>query len=231
MLRGAQRDGVRSGSASGPSRRVSCCVVTSSGSAPCRSTSARTQATAGSATVSQPGDGSSKGTQDLPVKGGATKRFVLPPFAADALDRCLANRDAAPPGRHQDDGQEHGWEVVDADTETSAEDEVDPPLFATRTGRPIDQPYVFRLLQRVAKAAGIAQADRLSPHSLRHSVATLLLDRSHPLHVVHDFLGHADPRTTGRYDHARESLDRSPAYDLGAALAAGGGARHARAYG
>ncbi|MEV3927053.1 tyrosine-type recombinase/integrase [Actinomadura coerulea] len=163
-------------------------------------------------------------TLDLPVKGGATKRFVLPPFAADALDRYLADRAPVPPGRHQ----EHGQDVVDADTEP--EDEVDPPLFATRTGRPIDQPYVFRLLQRVAKAAGITGADGLSPHSLRHSVATLLLDRGHPLHVVQDFLGHADPRTTRRYDHARESLDRSPAYDLGAALAAGV-ARHTRAYG
>ncbi|TDE35461.1 site-specific integrase [Actinomadura sp. 6K520] len=67
------------------------------------------------------------------------------------------------------------------------------------------------------------------PHSLRHSVVTLLLDRGHPLHVVQDFLGHADPRTTRSYDTARESLDRSPAYDLGTALAAGV-ARHVRTY-
>ncbi|WP_244941083.1 tyrosine-type recombinase/integrase [Gordonia paraffinivorans] len=102
-------------------------------------------------------------------------------------------------------------------------------MFVTRTGRPIDQPQVFRLVRRVAAAAGIDQADQLSPHSLRHSVATLLLDRGHPLHIVQDFLGHADPRTTRVYDRARESLDRSPAYDLGAALAAGV-ARHAGTY-
>lgn len=41
---------------------------------------------------------------------------------------------------------------------------------------------------------------------------TLLLDCGHPLHVLQDVLGHAVPRTTRRYDHARESLDRSPAY-------------------
>ncbi len=40
---------------------------------------------------------------------------------------------------------------------------------------------------------------------------------------------HADPRTTRRYDRARESLDRSPAYDLAATLAAGA-ARHAGTY-
>jgi site-specific recombinase XerD len=137
---------------------------------------------------------------DLPVKGGTTKRFVLPPFATEAVERYLTERAGA-----------------------------EGPLFATRTGKPIDQPYVFRLVRRVAAAAGIAHADKISPHSLRHSVATMLLDRGHPLHVVQDFLGHADPRTTRRYDRARESLDRSPAYDLGAALAAGV-ARHARTY-
>ena len=137
---------------------------------------------------------------DLPVKGGRAKRFVLPPLAADALDRYLAER-----------GTEPG------------------PLFATRTGKRLDQPYVFRLLRRIAAAAGIDGADRLSPHSLRHSVATMLLDRGTPLHVVQDLLGHADPRTTRRYDRARESLDRSPAYDLAAALAAGV-VRHTEAY-
>jgi len=137
---------------------------------------------------------------DLPVKGGRVKRLVLPPLAADALDRYLTERGATP-----------------------------GPLFATRTGRPIDQPYVFRLLRRLAAAAGIPGADGISPHSLRHSVATMLLDRGTPLHVVQDLLGHADPRTTRRYDRARESLDRSPAYELGAALAAGV-ARYAATY-
>lgn len=139
---------------------------------------------------------------DLPVKGGRTKRFVLPPLAADALDRYLTEERGDAPG----------------------------PLFTTRTGRPIDQPYIFRLLRRLAAAAGIPCAGQISPHSLRHSVATMLLDRGCPLHVVQDLLGHADPRTTRRYDRARESLDRSPAYELGAALAAGV-ARYAATYG
>lgn len=141
-------------------------------------------------------------TIDLPVKGGTTKRFVLPPLAVDALDRYLAERgDVAP----------------------------DAPLFATKTGKPIDQPYVFRLVRRIAKAAGVPHADKLSPHSIRHSVATILLNKGVPLHIVQDFLGHADPRTTRRYDLGRESLDRSPAYDLAAALSAGID-RYAEAY-
>ncbi|WP_230420824.1 tyrosine-type recombinase/integrase [Actinomadura soli] len=65
-------------------------------------------------------------------------------------------------------------------------------------------------MRRVATAAGIDHADQLSPHSLRHSIATLLLDRGHPLHIVQDFLGHADPRTTRVYDRARAPGDRTP---------------------
>lgn len=145
-------------------------------------------------TVGSIGHDRGHATIDLPVKGGKTKRFVLPPVAVEALDRYLAERGDVSP---------------------------DAPLFATKTGKPIDQPYVFRLVRRVAKAAGIPHADQLSPHSIRHSVATILLDKGTPLHIVQDFLGHADPRTTRRYDHGRESLDRSPAYELGAALAAG----------
>src|SRR5690606_16074917 len=151
---------------------------------------------------------------DLPVKGGHTKRFVLPPFAAAALNRYLADRTQAGP-----------VDVAGGVLGLAP----DAPLFATRTGRPIDQPYVFRLIRRVAKAAGIAHAGVLSPHSLRHSVATLLLGGGHPLHIVQDFLGHADPRTTRRYDAGRESLDRSPAYVLGQTLAASV-TRHAHTY-
>ena len=131
---------------------------------------------------------------DLPVKGRGgvkTKRFIVPPYAAVALDAYLAERGPAP-----------------------------GPLFSTSTGRPIDQPYVYRLIRRVAKAAGVPQWESLSPHSLRHSIATYLLEK-YPLHVVQDLLGHADPRTTRRYDRARGLLDRSPAYALGAEFAQG----------
>ncbi|MEU8362299.1 tyrosine-type recombinase/integrase [Nonomuraea sp. NPDC048882] len=126
---------------------------------------------------------------DLPTKGGKTKRLILPPLAAEAAARYLTERGSAP-GR----------------------------LFITSTGRPIDQPYLYRLVKRVTRAAGVAE---VSPHGIRHSVLTLLLDKGYPLHVVQDLAGHADPRTTRRYDRARESLDRSPAYELGQLLAAG----------
>lgn len=85
-------------------------------------------------------------------------------------------------------------------------------LFVTRTGKRVDRPAVFRLVRRVAAAAGLPEAERLSPHSLRHTVATAALDAGAALRDVQDLLGHADPRTTRRYDRSRGSLDRSPAY-------------------
>jgi integrase/recombinase XerD len=84
----------------------------------------------------------------------------------------------------------------------------------------MDEPAAFRLVRRVAKAAGIPHADLLSPHSLRHSYATALLSKGVPLADVQDAMGHADPRTTRRYDRAAGALDRSPSYKMQDQIAA-----------
>ena len=85
-------------------------------------------------------------------------------------------------------------------------EELAGPVFNTRTGRRLDQPAVYRLVQRIGEAACVPGAEHLSVHSLlRHSVATAGLKVA-PLHAVQDILGHADPRTTRRYDgHATAS--------------------------
>ncbi|WP_436762998.1 tyrosine-type recombinase/integrase [Streptosporangium sp. V21-05] len=131
---------------------------------------------------------------DLPVKGrqGTTLRAAIPPYAGAALERYLELR-----------GPEQG------------------PLFRTDTGRPLDQPAIFRKLREIARKAKVPTWDQLSPHSLRHSIATYLLGQGMALHIVQDLLGHADPRTTRRYDLARGALERSPAYQLGQAFAQG----------
>jgi site-specific recombinase XerD len=130
---------------------------------------------------------------DLVVKGDRRKRVVLVPLAVAAIDAYLSSRpDAA----------------------------ADEPLFATRTGRPMDEPAAYRLLRRVATAAGIESANAISPHSLRHSYATALLDQGVPLADVQDAMGHADPRTTRRYDRHAGALHRSPSYRMADALTA-----------
>ena len=93
----------------------------------------------------------------------------------------------------------------------------DGPLFVTSSGARIDRHAVFRLVRRLAGEAGIVEAQRLSPHSLRHAFATTARSEGVPLEDVQDAMGHADPRTTRRYDRDRHNLDRDPAYLLEAA--------------
>jgi site-specific recombinase XerD len=65
-----------------------------------------------------------------------------------------------------------------------------------------------------------ASIDRhISAHSLRHTFATIALDAGVSLHSLQDSMGHADPRTTRRYDRARNNLQKSAGYDVARALA------------
>jgi len=94
------------------------------------------------------------------------------------------------------------------------------PLFVTASGRRWTAGEAFLTVRRLARNAGIANAGKITPHSLRHTFVTLAREAGVPLEDVQDAVGHADPRTTRRYDRARHNLDRSPAYALGAFLAA-----------
>ena len=93
------------------------------------------------------------------------------------------------------------------------------PLFITDSGARLDRGAVWRLLRRLAKTAGIPVT--MSPHVLRHTYATLSRDAGARLEDIQDGLGHADPRTTRRYDHGGARLDRSPGYHLAGYLNAG----------
>ncbi|MGA2804542.1 MAG: tyrosine-type recombinase/integrase [Acidimicrobiales bacterium] len=90
----------------------------------------------------------------------------------------------------------------------------DGPLFATSTGGRLDQAAVWRLLRRLTVIAVPAKARSIHPHDLRHAFVTLALDAGVNLRDVQDAAGHADPRTTRRYDRSRHNLDRHPTYLL-----------------
>ncbi len=95
------------------------------------------------------------------------------------------------------------------------------PLFLTKNGKRWDQPAVFRHLRSLARKAGLENAERISPHSLRHTSITAGLDADISLRDMQDFAGHADPRTTRRYDRGRNNLDRNPTYAITTYLATG----------
>jgi len=73
------------------------------------------------------------------------------------------------------------------------------PLFISPRGKAIDRITVYNRVKVYAKKAGIMKS--ISPHTLRHSFATHLLENGADLRLIQDMLGHEDISTTDRYTH------------------------------
>jgi integrase/recombinase XerD len=111
-------------------------------------------------------------------KGKKTRLVPLGEAAREAIDRYLAEVRPA-------------WVCAD-----------EVALFVTERGRRMTRQGFWKLLRGYARAAGVRlPAGEVSPHKLRHSFATHLVERGADLRAVQAMLGHADIVTTQVYTH------------------------------
>jgi integrase/recombinase XerC len=117
------------------------------------------------------------------VRGKGRRERLAPigTFAAKALTRWLSNRRAArsQPNRRASEGAS--------------------PVFTNRFGRRLTTRSVARMLLKYLKLTGLDL--RTTPHTLRHSFATHLLDRGADIRSVQELLGHKSLVTTQIYTH------------------------------
>jgi len=121
----------------------------------------------------------------LTCVGKGDKERIVPigQEATDAVRRYLAE------GRPQLAGRSSPW------------------LFVNARGGPLSRVGFWKLLKEYGLKAGITRS--ISPHVLRHSFATHLLDRGADLRAIQMMLGHADLSTTQIYTHVLEARLRS----------------------
>ena len=77
-------------------------------------------------------------------------------------------------------------------------------VFLSKSGKALSRQSVFQLLRKYGKRIGIL----LSPHVLRHSIATHLLNKSGDIRSVQEFLGHSDIKSTQVYTNLSLDKDR-----------------------
>lgn len=135
------------------------------------------------------------GHETLTVRGKGNKTRVVK-IAPDVLRCCRA------------------W-VEASGREWSAKAPLFVALRKTATGfragsvTPLTVDSIWKVVLKRVKQAGIGA--RITPHSLRHTFVTLALAGGAPLHKVQYAAGHADPRTTERYDRQKGNLDDNAA--------------------
>ncbi len=73
-------------------------------------------------------------------------------------------------------------------------------LFVNVHGKPVSRHSFWKIIKTIAKKQGL-NADGISPHVLRHSFATHMIENGAELRVLQEMLGHSDISTTQRYTH------------------------------
>ena len=117
-------------------------------------------------------------------KGNKERLVPLSPSAISEIQKWLADRDRMTDIRRGDEGI----------------------LFLNRRGGRLTRVMVFYIIRRAAAKAGILK--KISPHTLRHSFASHLLEGGANLRAIQQMLGHESIATTEIYLHIDSSLLR-----------------------
>src|SRR6056297_1157154 len=82
-----------------------------------------------------------------------------------------------------------------------ANEDAKKALFLSRRGNRISVRSIQLFVKKYAKLAGVKNAEKITPHKLRHTFASLLYLKTKDLKVLQDLLGHTDISTTQIYTH------------------------------
>ncbi len=137
----------------------------------------------------------STATASVRVVGKGDRERVVPvgEIALDALDRYVMTvRPAWLGGAQPGTGRARQIRMA-------SEGRRGGPLFLSPRGRRMGRMAAWRVVQRSAARAGLS--GHVTPHTLRHSFATHLLEGGADLRVVQELLGHASITTTQLYTH------------------------------
>lgn len=91
------------------------------------------------------------------------------------------------------------------------------PLLLNKVGKRLDQRAAHRMVRRIAERAHV-NTD-ISPHSLRRTFCTSGLISGVPMRDMQIAMRHSDPRTTGKYDMAKNNKDRHASHRVASFLA------------
>ncbi|MFC1582842.1 tyrosine recombinase XerC [Planctomycetota bacterium] len=119
----------------------------------------------------------SEGTGRVKGKGGKERMVILGPYALEAL-RVYR---------------------ISAENQFAMTFKAEGPVFLNKFGKRLTARSVARMLKKYIMQAGLDA--RISPHSLRHTFATHLLQNGADLRVIQELLGHANLSTTQIYTH------------------------------